>query len=106
MTDEIGAPAGYSAGGVAYDAANDRAYSLCDAEVLRWEGKRPVTVGYLSVDSASGALYAGIWNGQCTLIDNTGLYACHTALGEGGVRPLVIWSAVQGLLISKLTAGA
>lgn len=105
MTDEIGSPAGYSVGAVAYDAADDRVYSLCDAEVLRWEGKRPVTVGYLSADSASGALYAGIWNGQYTLVDNTGLYACHTALGEGGVRPLVIWSAVQGLLDSKLTAG-
>lgn len=105
IVDEIGTLAGYSSGAIAYDSVNDDVYSLSDAEVIHWENKKPVTVDYLSVNNTSNALYAGIWDGQYTFVDSTGLYTCSTASKETKDKPLTILNVVQGLLDSKLISG-
>ncbi len=99
--DEIGASSGYSIGAIAYDSMNDRVYSLCDAELVRWENKKPVTIDYLAAGDASDALYVGIWQGQYSFVDRTGIYTCDTASAASKAKPLTIWSDVTGLLDSK-----
>lgn len=99
--DEIGTLSGSSVGAIAYDAARDMVYSRSDAEVVRWEKQKPVTVGYMTAEDAGSALFVGLRNGQYILICHTGLYACDTASGEA-TKPLTIWSMAEGLLDSKL----
>ena len=99
---EIGESKGYYIRGIAYDRPNDKVYSLCDAEVVRWENKNPVTVGYLMTGDVADVLCVDILNGQYAIIDRTGVYVNETVSSTPDVKPVTIWSSVKGILDSEI----